>query len=214
MLFDLSAVSGDVRYKLLAGVVTPRPIAWVTTVAPDGSFNAAPYSFFNVMGHSPPLVVLGFLADAAKGLKDTARHILGGSDFVINLTPESLASKMNETSIDAPAGLDELRLAGIETLPSSLVNAPRILGCPAALECTLYKTVEAGHGQTVVLGQVLAIHVDSDLVKDAKRGHLDAERLHPVGRLFGSNYCRTLDVFSLKRPSWADRAQHDETAKE
>jgi len=135
MRYDLSAVPEPIAYKLLAATIIPRPIAWVVTQDAEGRLNAAPFSFFNVMGSAPPTVALGILADPARGLKDTAQAILDTGKFVVNLVPERLVQAMNLTSIDALRGVNELELAGLATLPSDSVAPPRIAESPVAFEC-------------------------------------------------------------------------------
>ena len=202
MRFDLDAVDPSVAYKLLAATVVPRPIAWVVTLNPEGGVNAAPYSFFNVMGSAPPTVVLGIMADPARGLKDSARNIIEGAEFVINLVPERLAPQMNLTAADAPRGLDELAFAGLATVPSHHIAPPRIADSPVAFECRRLQTVETGPHQVIVIGRVLAVHIDDPFVKDAARGHVQTEALDLVGRGFGARYIRTHDTFDLERPTW------------
>ncbi len=114
MRFDLEGLDPGFAYKLLAATVVPRPIAWITTQDAQGRVNAAPYSFFNVMGSAPPIVAIGLLADPKRGFKDTARNIMETGEFVVNLVPERLVEAMNVTAVDAPTGTDELRLAGLE----------------------------------------------------------------------------------------------------
>ena len=124
MLFDMEALEAQNRYKILAATVTPRPIAWVTTLSESGVVNAAPYSFFNAMGHEPPTVAIGLLAGSGR-FKDTAANILETGEFVVNLVAETNAEAMNVTCIDAPPDVDELALAG-------LTPAASHRGAPAA----------------------------------------------------------------------------------
>jgi len=203
MRFDLDQVDTAIAYKLLAATVIPRPIAWVVTKSREGGLNAAPYSFFNVMGSAPPTVAIGLMADPERGFKDTARNILETGEFVVNLVPERLVRPMNLTSIDAPRGVDELALAGLQTTASAHVAPPRISDSPVAFECVTLSAVVTGPCQTVVIGRVLAVHVDDAFVLDAGRGHIDTPALDLVARSFGRDYIRTRDVFSLNRPSWA-----------
>jgi flavin reductase (DIM6/NTAB) family NADH-FMN oxidoreductase RutF len=135
MRFDLDAIAPDIVYKLLVATVVPRPIAWVTTQSAAGVLNAAPYSFFNVMGPSPPTLVLGLMAHAQGGFKDTARNIVETGQFVVNLVPEALAPAMNVTAVDAPGGVNELDLAGLAPAPSTHVRPPRIAASPVSFEC-------------------------------------------------------------------------------
>lgn len=206
MRYDLSAVGADVAYKLLAATVVPRPIAWVVTRARSGAINAAPFSFFNVMGATPPTIALGLLADPARGFKDTARNILETGEFVVNLVPERLVRAMNMTAIDAPAGVDELELAGLATAPSQTIAPPRIAESPVAFECVNQAAVVTGPQQTVVIGRVLSIVIDDAFVKDAARGHVHTDRLDLVARTFGSGYLRYRDTFDLQRPTWPPEA--------
>src|SRR5690349_17156677 len=126
MIFDMDQVSARDRYKLLTGVVVPRPIALVTTLDSAGGINAAPFSFFNAMGADPPLVVLGVGNRSREEPKDTAKNIRAGRDFVVNLVSEEIAERMNITAVDFPHGTDELAAAGLTAAPSHRVKPPRV----------------------------------------------------------------------------------------
>lgn len=202
MRYDLDRVPEPIAYKLLAATVIPRPIAWVVTKGAEG-VNAAPYSFFNVMGSAPPTLALGLMAAPDRGFKDTARNILETGEFVVNLVPERLVQAMNLTSADAPRGVDELALAGLATLPSEHVGPPRIADSPVAFECRALSSVVTGPCQTVVIGRVLAVHVQDRYLKNAERAHIDTDALDLVARSFGSEYIRSHDRFDLPRPTWA-----------
>jgi flavin reductase (DIM6/NTAB) family NADH-FMN oxidoreductase RutF len=204
MRWDLDKVETPIAYKLLAATVMPRPIAWVVSQSAAGEINAAPYSFFNVVGSAPPSIVLGILPDPARGMKDSARNILETGDFTVNLVPERLAEAMNVTSIDAPKGVNELELARLETAPSTHIAPPRIAASPVNFECRALQVVETGPNQAVVIAQVLAIHVADDFVIDGPRAHIDTPALDLVGRSFATYYVRTKDTFSLTRPTWAE----------
>ena len=203
MRYDLDQVAEPIAYKLLAATTIPRPIAWVVTKARDGGLNAAPYSFFNVMGSNPPTLALGIMGDPKRGFKDTAQNILDTGEFVVNLVPERLVQKMNLTSADAPRGVDELAFAGLETLPSTHVAPPRIAESPVSYECRALSSVVTGPNQVVVIGRVLAVHIEDRFLLDADRAHIDTNALELVARSFGSDYVRTRDTFSLARPTWA-----------
>lgn len=208
MRYDMEAVSESIAYKLLAATVVPRPIAWVVTRGRDG-INAAPYSFFNVMGSAPPTIALGLMAAVDRGFKDTAHNILETGEFVVNLVPERLVGKMNVTAVDAPRGIDELELAGLKTEKSEFVSPPRIAESPVAFECRALTSVVTGPCQTVVIGRVLAVHIEDRYLLDARRAHIDTDALDLVARSFGSDYIRTHDRFELARPSWADMTSAD-----
>ena len=202
MRYDLDQVPTPIAYKLLAATVVPRPIAWVVTRGAQG-VNAAPYSFFNVMGSAPPTVALGLLADPERGFKDSAANILETGEFVVNLVPERLVEAMNLTAADAPRGVDELALAGLATLPSQHIAPPRIAESPVAFECRTLSSVVTGPCQTVVIGRVLAVHIEDRYLLDADRGWVDTDALDLVARSYGSDYIRSHDTFKLDRPTWA-----------
>ena len=205
MRFDLDQVETAIAYKLLAATVMPRPIAWVVTNGAEG-VNAAPYSFFNVMGSAPPTVAIGLLADPERGFKDTAQNILDTGEFVVNLVPERLVERMNTTAVNAPRGVDELVLAGLETAPSTHIAPPRIAESPVAFECRSLSNVVTGPQQTVVIGRVLAVHIDDAFILDPEQGYVDTPKLDLVARSYGSDYVRSRDTFSLDRPFWEDKA--------
>lgn len=202
MRYDLDQVPQPIAYKLLAATVIPRPIAWVVTRGKDG-LNAAPYSFFNVMGSAPPTIALGLMAAPDRGFKDTALNILETGEFVVNLVPERLVQAMNLTAADAPRGVDELQLAGLATLPSTHVTPPRIAESPVAFECRVLSSVVTGPCQTVVIGRVLSVHIEDRYLLNADRAHIDTDALDLVARSFGSEYIRSHDRFELARPTWA-----------
>jgi len=206
--YDFDAVPADVRYRLLVSCVVPRPIAWVVTQAPaTGVVNAAPYSFFNVMGDDPPVVALGVLG-RGDGYKDTSRNILEAGEFTVCLVPEELLSAMNETCVDAPSSVGELELAGLTTVPSVRVRAPRIAASPVAMECMRLQALELGPRQVLIIGRVVHMHIArSALSGDPARPRIDTPGLRLVGRMHGAGwYTRTSDLVDVQRPkAWAIR---------
>ncbi len=209
MLFDMETLEAASRYKILTATVTPRPIAWVTTRSEDGVVNAAPYSFFNVLGHEPPIVALGLLAGAGR-FKDTATNILATGEFVVNLVSEANAAAMNVTCIDAPPEIDELDLAGLTPVASHKIRPPRIAESPVSFECKVLTSMVTGPRQTVVIGRVLCAHIDESVVQDRERCHIDTGALRLIGRMHGSGwYARCSDLFQMDRPSWAEWQGND-----
>ncbi len=199
MEFDLDGEHRKLAYKLLAGLVTPRPIAWVTTRDADGVVNAAPFSFFNVFGTSPPIV--GFApGDKEPGIpKDTARNIRRTGEFVVNLVDEDTAGAMNLTSAELPAGESEIPHAGLRTMPSAVVSPPRIAEAPVALECREWSTLEIGRNR-LVIGIVHRLWV-RDGVLDPDTLLVNRAVFRPVGRMeVPAGYCRTRDHFEMPRP--------------
>lgn len=199
MEFDLTGEHARYAYRLLAGLVTPRPIAWVTSCDADGRINAAPFSFFNVFGTRPP--ILGFApGDRSPGIpKDTARNIRRTGEFVVNLVDEACAEAMNLTSSEVEPEVSEIELAGLHVEASSVVAPPRIAEAPVALECREWSTLEIGRNR-LVIGLIDRIHA-RDGVLDPETLLVDRENFSPIGRMeVPAGYCRTRDHFDMPRP--------------
>jgi flavin reductase (DIM6/NTAB) family NADH-FMN oxidoreductase RutF len=201
--FDLNAMSkGDV-YKLLASVILPRPIAWVVSRDAEGRVNAAPFSFFNILSSDPPLVAIGMSGASDRDGKDSLANIRERKEFVVNMVPEELAEAMNVTATNAPRGMDETKLAGLEIAPSEIVDVPRIAGSPVALECKLYEVLEPGGSSTIVLGKIVYAHVRASAFEDLAKLHIDPAEMRLIGRMHGGGgYSTTRDVFNIDRKNW------------
>jgi flavin reductase (DIM6/NTAB) family NADH-FMN oxidoreductase RutF len=198
MRFDMDRLAARDRYKLLTGVVVPRPIALVTTLDTAGGINAAPFSFFNAMGADPALVVLGIGNRNREQPKDTAKNIRAGGEFVVNVVTEDIAERMNITAVDFPHGTDELAAAGLTAAPSHRVKPPRVAESPVNMECREVATTEIGRNR-IILGEVLVMHVRDDLV-DPVKFYVFTEKLHAVGRMHAPGwYSRTNDLFDMPR---------------
>ena len=206
MLFDMRKLSLIERYKIINSTITPRPIAWVTTLSKDGIRNAAPYSFFNAVGDEPPMIILGLLKDPkTKGMKNTATNIVETDEFVVNLVCEADAEKMNMTSADAPADVDELTYANIETLPSTVVKPDRIASSPVNFECRRLETLNIGPRQTIIIGEILVTHIKDEFILDKKKIYLDTPAMKLIGRVHGSGwYARTSDLFKMDRVAYKE----------
>lgn len=201
--FDIETMPKSDTYKLLASVIMPRPIAWVVSRAEDGSVNAAPFSFFNILSADPPLVAISFAKAPDRNGKDTLAHIRAKGEFVVNLVSEELAEAMNVTAANAPRGTDETRLAGLELAPSVVVDVPRIAESPVAVECRLFQVIEPGGSNTIVLGRIVYAHVWTGAFEDLGRLHIDPHKLRLIGRMQGAGgYCRTRDIFTIERKNW------------
>jgi flavin reductase (DIM6/NTAB) family NADH-FMN oxidoreductase RutF len=204
MQFDMRSLPLSARYKILNSTITPRPIAWVTTLSVDGVPNAAPYSFFNAVGDDPPLVVLGLLKHhLTGGMKDTATNIMATGEYVISLVCEADAVVMSESSVDAPAEVNELDYAGITTIPSQLVKPPRIASSPVNFECRKVAALDIGPRQTIIIGEILMAHIKDEFILDVARLHLDTPAMKLIGRTHGAGwYARTSDQFQIDRPTF------------
>jgi len=200
MELDLENQFADRAYPILASLVTPRPIAFVTTLSPDGRLNAAPFSFFNLLGADPP--VLAFApGDRDDGTpKDTALNVRATHEFVVNLVDEVIAEAMNKCAASLPYGENELEHAGLHAAPSSLVKSPRIAESPVSLECVEWGTLQIG-GNRVVIGLIKRLHLRDDLF-DAEKKRVHSEKFQVIGRMASPHwYCRTRDRFEMIRPA-------------
>ena len=204
MQFDFRTLPAPERYKLLIGCVVPRPIALITTIDAAGIVNAAPFSFFNVMGNDPPAIVLGIEERPTGVPKDTVRNIRATGEFVVNLVDEAIADPMNVCAIDFPEGVDELAEAGLSAAPSVAVRPPRIAEAPVAFECKLMQEVPIGNRgrRLITIGEILYCHIRDGIVDE--RCHVDPAKLKLVGRLGGSGYAKLSDRFAMPRIAYAD----------
>ena len=204
MQFDMRALPKASRYKILSSCVTPRPIAWITSLSPDGVLNAAPYSFFNMLGDDPLTIAVGLLMHGERRLKDTASNIMATGEFVVNLVDEAHGEAMNLTCVDAPPEVDEIALAGLVISPSVVVAAPRIATVPASFECRTLHAIETGPRQIAVIAEVLYGHLRDAFVQDAERLHIDTPAMKLLARMHGSGwYSRQTDLMQMNRPTWA-----------
>ncbi len=201
MIIDVSSTDVVKIYRTLVEVVTPRPIAWVTTIDAEGRINLAPFSFFNAFGANPPVVVFspGRRRDGTK--KDTLRNLEIVPEFVLNAAVEDLAEPMNATAKELPSGQSEAEYAGLALEPSTKVRPPRVAASPVHLECQVRQIVPIGNGPiaaNLVIGEVLLIHIDDSVLDPS--GQVDPRKLRTIARLGGDYYCRSTDLFEMKRP--------------
>jgi flavin reductase (DIM6/NTAB) family NADH-FMN oxidoreductase RutF len=188
-------------YQMLVGLVTPRPIAWVTSRSPSGLVNLAPFSFFNLFGANPPIVVFSPTLKRDGTKKDTLLNIEATKEFVIHAATEADASLINASSAPYPPDVSETEELRLVTVPSRWVAPPRIASAPWALECKLLEIRSFGNeaiATNLIIGQVIAIHV-ADSILDSN-GMPDPRRLNAIARLGGEYWCRTQDLFELPRP--------------
>ena len=204
--FDISKMKAPLRYALLISLITPRPIAFISTLSDKGIPNAAPFSFFNLMGSDPPIVAIGIGKDETRknDLKDSGYNIQKTKEFVINIVNESILEQVNMTSIDFPPEVDEFEIAGLTKLPSIMVKPPRIAESPANLECRLASTVEIGNTR-VVLGEIIYLHIKKEFLDPYQNQTVHTDLISPVGRMHKNGvYTRTTDLFNLPRISFKE----------
>lgn len=187
------------RYKLMTGLVVPRPIGWIGSKDPDGVANLAPYSFFQAVATNPPVVL--FSAGVVQGrVKDSLANVRSSGVFTANLVDVALAAAMNETSAEVAPDVDEFGIAGLTAEYFGTVDAPGVAEAKAVLECRVMdEKVIGDDAQTnvIVFGEVVCFHV-ADAVLDGTR--IDPVALDAVGRLAGSNYATTRDLLVFDRP--------------
>jgi flavin reductase (DIM6/NTAB) family NADH-FMN oxidoreductase RutF len=202
MLIDVATADVVTVYQALVGVVTPRPIAWVTTIDDEGRVNLAPFSFFNAFGANPPVVVFSPTLRRDGSKKDTLLNLMGAvPEFVLNAAVENLALKMNATAKELPHGQSEAEYAGLTLQPSAKVRPPRVAESPVHMECRVRQIIPIGDGPiaaNLVIGEVLLIHID-DAGLDPS-GRVDPRKLKTIARLGGNHYCRSTDLFEMERP--------------
>ncbi len=188
-------------YRVLTGVVVPRPIAFVSTLSVDGIANLAPYSFFNAVAPDPPTIVFSSSRRAGGKTKDTLTNVEQTGEFVVNVVVDEIAEAMNKTAAEFPVEVNEFEIAGLTEAPSIKVKAPRVAESPVNMECRLKQVVALGrdgeNGNGLVIGEIVLLHIRDDLIDGHRINH---QRLKPTGRLAGSMYCRTDDIFELVRP--------------
>lgn len=197
--FELSNIPSVDRYKLLTGLIVPRPIGWIGTMDKDGIRNLAPYSFFNCVSATPPIVVVG-TGHRRGAPKDTLNNLRDTGEFTVSIVTEEVAEAMNMTSADLSPDVDEFAEAGLRPVVGSSVAAPYVGEAKAALECEVNQILPLGKPPTtwLVVADVRTIHVADDLLDGTR---VDAQRLKAVGRFAGSQYSTTADgLFTLIRP--------------
>jgi flavin reductase (DIM6/NTAB) family NADH-FMN oxidoreductase RutF len=186
-------------YRLLVGSVVPRPIAWVSTIDKAGNANLAPFSFFTCVSHDPPMLSIS-VGTRERVQKDTTRNILETQGYVIHVVVNGMEEQMNVCAGNFPPEVSEFEEAGLETVPSDLVPAPRIAAAPVAMECVFRNLITNGTEELthLVIGEVIRWHIREDVMVEDK--YIDPVALQPVGRLAGNHYCRSQDVFQMQRP--------------
>ncbi|GAA0515367.1 MAG: flavin reductase family protein [Pigmentiphaga sp.] len=185
-------MSTEEAYRLIVGCVAPRPVAWITTQDESGRVNAAPFSSYNYVAHSPPMLAVNI--GSRKGeLKDTARNIVETREFVVNVATEATLELMHASGADYPPEIGEPEALGIELAPSTVVRPPRIPATPIQMECRLEHVLPLGRGlNTLYIGEVVAFHL-SEAIFNGR--HIDAVAMRPIARLGGPYYAGLGEIF-------------------
>ena len=200
--FNFSKMPGTAIYHLMTSTIVPRPIAFVSTISPEGILNLAPFSFFNGVSSNPPCLVFSITRKPDGSKKDTLLNIEENGEFVVNSTHEWLAEKINQCSAEYPYGVSELDKVGFTAAASTHIKPPRIQESLVHMECRLETFVPIGDGTlgsaTLVVGRILEMHVAEQAFTNDR---VDVLKLKPLARLGGSQWAKTSEVFEQKRPT-------------
>ncbi|WP_341894379.1 flavin reductase family protein [Ferrovibrio terrae] len=199
-------LTGEAAYKLLCGIVVPRPVAWVSTRSVTGVSNLAPFSCFTFVSHTPPMLGIS-IGRRPNGLKDTARNIHETREFVVHISDETLLDLLHRSGAEFPPEVSEADMLGLELVPSKLVEPLRVAKAPIAMECRLHRVIDFGNNQFFV-GEVDLFHIRKGLGIDNK---IDAGRLRPVARLGGPNYSTLGQIIGM--PPQPEQSSSENTAQ-
>ncbi|MDG1874148.1 MAG: flavin reductase family protein [Mariniblastus sp.] len=192
--------SPSLVYSLMTQAITPRPIAWVSTISPQGVPNLAPYSYFNGIGSKPAALMFSAVNKVDGSKKDTVRNIEANGEFVVNVVPFAVAKAMVKTSGDFDYENSEFEEAGLAEKPSIRVTPPSVKQSPIQFECELIQIVPVGTGPlaaNVIIGKIVLINIEDRIIE--KQGEIDPQLLDAIGRMGGRSYCRTTDRFEIQR---------------
>jgi flavin reductase (DIM6/NTAB) family NADH-FMN oxidoreductase RutF len=183
------------NYKLMIGSIIPRPIAFVTSLAGDGTLNGAPFSYFNIISSNPPMISVT-VQHKRNEKKDTARNILNRKEFVVHIVDEDNVEKINETAANLPSNESEVTAAGLTQIPSAIITVPGVEEAKIRMECTLEHVVEFD-GCDLIIGKIVQFHISKDIYEDGK---INPRGLCAVSRLAGSSYAKVGEIFDIERP--------------
>jgi flavin reductase (DIM6/NTAB) family NADH-FMN oxidoreductase RutF len=195
---DPASVPPANTYKLLIGTVVPRPIAFVSTLSPEGVPNLAPFSFFNVICANPPVV--SFACGTREPPKDTLANVRATGEFVVNIVTEEIAERMNLCSGEYEADVDEFQVSGLTPVASELIRPPAVFESPVNMECKVMQIIDVSTrplGGSLVIGEVVRFHIHSGIFENFR---VDPSKLQAIGRMGGAGYTRTRDRFEMIRP--------------
>lgn len=191
-----ASLSPEQTYKLMTGIVVPRPIAWITTQSATGVINVAPFSCYTIVSNKPPMIGVN-IGRKAGIRKDTGKNIHDAKEFVVNIASEDLLLPMHQSAIEYDADVSEVDLLGLQTLPSEQIAIPRLAAVPVSMECLLHSITPFGQtGAEFYVGEVVALHIQDEIILDGK---IETTRLRPICRLGGPNYAHLGEIITLQR---------------
>jgi len=195
MRIDPAYLDAETAYRLITGVVVPRPIAWVTSLSATGVLNLAPFSAFMFVSPKPPMLAISV---GRKGniYKDTAQNILNNEEYVIHIADSSLMKAVHESSTEHPSDVSEVDELGLATLPGERIKVPRLAAAPIAMECRFRQCLEFGETRSrLIVGEVLVFHIRDGLLNNGK---IETEALDPIARIAGPRYAKLGEIVTLK----------------
>jgi len=195
MDLDFSTLTEYQRYKLMASLIIPRPIALVTTLSASGVVNAAPFSMFNMLGEEPPIVMISLNKHKEGALKDTATNILASGEFCVHLPDEKIAEQMHRCGDSVPPEVSEVEMVGFTTTPCLAIAPPRINEAPVAFECKLWEKLET-ESRHIFIGKILWLHARDELI-DLEKHRVHLQNYFPVARFGASFYINTRERYAL-----------------
>jgi flavin reductase (DIM6/NTAB) family NADH-FMN oxidoreductase RutF len=195
MRIDPAYLDAETAYRLITGVVVPRPIAWVTTLSNSGVVNLAPFSAFTFVSPKPPMLAISV---GRKGgiYKDTAQNILNNEEYVVHIADSSLMTAVHESSTEHPPDVSEVEELRLSTLPGERIKVPRLAAAPVAMECRFRQCLEFGETRSrLIVGEVLVFHIRDGLLQNGK---IETKALDPIARIAGPRYAKLGEIITLK----------------
>jgi len=195
MRIDPAYLDPETAYRLITGVVVPRPIAWVTSLSATGVLNLAPFSAFMFVAPKPPMLAISV---GRKGniYKDTAQNILNNEQYVVHIADSSLMNAVHESSTEHPPDVSEVDELGLATLPGERIKVPRLAAAPIAMECRFRQCLEFGETRSrLIVGEVLVFHIRDGLLQNGK---IETKALDPIARIAGPRYAKLGEIVTLK----------------
>ena len=195
MRIDPAYLDPETAYRLITGIVVPRPIAWVTSLSGSGVLNLAPFSAFTFVSPKPPMLAISV---GRKGgiYKDTAQNILNNEEYVVHIADSSLMSAVHESSAEHPPDVSEVEELRLSTLPGERIRVPRLKAAPIAMECRFRQCLEFGETRSrLIVGEVLVFHIREGLLNNGK---IETETLDPIARIAGPRYAKLGEIVTLK----------------
>ena len=194
MRIDPAYLDAETAYRLITGVVVPRPIAWVTSLSATGVLNLAPFSAFMFVSPKPPMLAIS-VGRKGNVYKDTAQNILNNEEYVVHIADSSLMKAVHESSTEHPPDVSEVEELRLSTLPGERIKVPRLAAAPIAMECRFRQCLEFGETRSrLIVGEVLVFHIRDGLLNNGK---IETEALDPIARIAGPRYAKLGEIVTL-----------------